>query len=803
MKEKYIQNLEYPKVAAMASERAVCQETKEMILNETLITRFEDVQDALTQTDVCAELLLKNGNPRISGCTGATQAVGRAQKGGVLSPGELISVNRALKNFSTLHSWYSQRLEAEQTVLDDYFFAIQPQPNLQKRIDRDILSESEIADSASDALANLRRKIRQTESSIRDKLDEVVKNPDNSKHLQDAVVSLRNGRFVVPVRAEQRAEIGGVIHDVSSSGNTIFVEPTAVVQANAKVMQLRNQEQQEIERILRAYSDEVVQIAPFFEASYNAMLQIDLRVAKAELGLWMNGIKPAVNKEMKFCLNKAKHPLLGKDVAVPITIELGNDYNALIVTGPNTGGKTVTLKTAGLLSMMAQHGYLIPAHDSSSVCVFENILVDIGDEQSIEQSLSTFSGHMKNIGEILQEDLSRSLVLLDELGAGTDPSEGAALAVAIIEQMRAMGARIMATTHYAELKMYALETSVVQNASCEFDIETLQPTYKLIVGVPGKSNAFAISEKLGIPKSIIENAKGNLSEEERRFDMVLAQLEDVKLELKEQQEEIARLEYEASHQLESAQKKREELIQQGQNELDMARRQANKLADDVQNQAYGLLDEIKQLEKDKRVANAKKAQRAREIVKHDSEKLYVQSEQADAIDKDNFTPLKQVTVGQEVYVPSMAKIATVSSLPNKANDVEVRMGVLRTKIPLTQLAAVPKNAGKQQGGKKRRTRQGTANSKVEQNANSAPKRTSQMELNLLGKTVDEALMETDLFIDESVLKGLPVVYIIHGRGTGALRKAIQQHLKTNRSVKSFRLGVYGEGEDGVTVAELR
>ena len=449
-----------------------------------------------------------------------------------MSKNELLEIAATLRNFSGLSQWYGLS-EHEMLPTDDLFFSLAPQPVLEKQISESILSPEEMADTASVTLHDLRRKIRQTEDSIRTKLDNIIRNSTTNKFLQDAVVSLRNGRYVVPVRAEYRGEVGGVIHDVSSTGATVFVEPQAVVEANARILQYRAQEAQEIERILVAFTAQVAAIEPQFQYSYQAMLDIDVLLAKARLALELKAFKPAVRTDNSFSLIRARHPLIDPQKCVPVDIALGKEYDSLIITGPNTGGKTVTLKTAGLLCAMAQCGFLIPADERSEVCVFDEFLVDIGDEQSIEQSLSTFSGHMKKITGILELAMPHTLVLLDELGAGTDPAEGAALAVAIIEELRRRGVLLMATTHYAELKVFALETKGVVNASCEFDLETLRPTYKLSVGVPGKSNAFLISEKLGIPERVIEAAQQHLSAEDKRLDAVLGQLDDLKLQLKE------------------------------------------------------------------------------------------------------------------------------------------------------------------------------------------------------------------------------------------------------------------------------
>ena len=509
--------------------------------------------------------------------------------------------------------------------------------------------------------------------------------------------------------------------------------------------------------------------------------------------------------DSSFNLIRARHPLIDPQKCVPVDIALGGEYDSLIITGPNTGGKTVTLKTAGLLCAMAQCGFLIPADERSEICVFDEFLVDIGDEQSIEQSLSTFSGHMKKITGILELAMPHTLVLLDELGAGTDPAEGAALAVAIIEELRRRGVLLMATTHYAELKVFALETKGVVNASCEFDLETLRPTYKLSVGVPGKSNAFLISEKLGIPSRVIEAAQQHLSAEDKRLDAVLGQLDDLKLQLKESQNEVEQLRNEASHQLEAARKKRDELIQQGENELEAARAKARTLAQQVETQAYALTDELRQLQKDERMSAQQKAQRAREIAKKETEKLFAGTEVVHNPVKE-FVPLKEVKVGQEVCIAELNQLATVLALPDKNGDVLVRAGIIKTKVPLKGLKQ-PEKLVKEPTAPKTKAQQrysrltgdtNRPNGRVER-----VQRTAKMECNLLGLTVDEALSEVDSFIDRAILNGQTVVYLIHGNGTGALRTAIHKHLRGNRMVKSFRLGRYGEGESGVTVVELK
>ncbi len=794
MDTSYRKTLELDKILERAAALAVCPEARALLLEQPAGETPDEVRYALSQTDAIASLLLKNGSPRFGGVSGVDKVVSRAVKGGVLSMAELLEVAGALRNFQNLVAWYGLT-EHDMLPVDDLFYALSPQPGLEKQISSAILSPEEMADTASNTLFEVRRKIQATENSIRDKLDAIIKNSTTNKFLQDAVVSIRNGRFVVPVRSEYRGEVGGVIHDVSSSGATVFVEPTAVVEANAKIMQLRSQEKAEIERILIAFTEQVASIEPMFNFSYKAMLDIDVLLAKAHLALEQKAWMPQVADDVHFDLKKARHPLIDPGKVVPIDVALGETYDTLVITGPNTGGKTVTLKTAGLLCAMAQHGLLIPAHEHSTVCVFTDYLVDIGDEQSIEQSLSTFSGHMKKITGILDNAFKGSLVLLDELGAGTDPAEGAALAVSIIEQLRIQGALVMATTHYSELKVFALETAGVVNASCEFDVESLRPTYKLSVGVPGESNAFLISEKLGLPARVIQRAQTHLASDDKRLDDVLAQLDDLKLQLKESQAEAEKAKAEAEKMLEKAREKCDALVRQGETELEAARLKARQMAQQVQAEAYALTDELHKLQKDDKQSAAQRAARAREIARKDSERLFSKSDVAHNPVRQ-FVPLKEVRVGQEVVIAEYDQLATVTSLPDRNGMVEVRAGIIKTKVPLSGLKAPDKlQKPQKKGGRTAPAPRSATVQRVERSAS--------MEINLLGMTVEEALMETDQFIDHAVMNGQTMVYLIHGKGTGALRNAIHQHLRGHKNVKSFRLGRYGEGEAGVTVVELK
>ena len=790
METSYLKTLELDKIIARAAEGCVCKESREKLLAIEPQCDPDEVRYALEQTDAINSLLIKNGSPRFGGVEGVSQLAARAVKGGVLSMGELLMVAGALRNFQNLVSWYGSS-EHDALPTDDLFYALAPQPGLEQQISSAILAPDAMADTASYTLNDLRKKIRATENSIRDRLESMVRNMDTSKYLQESVVSIRNGRYVVPVKSEYRGEVSGIIHDVSSTGATVFVEPQAVVEANARILQYRAQEAQEIERILVAFTAQVAAIEPQFQYSYKAMLEIDVLLAKARLALDMKAFKPSVRTDSSFSLIRARHPLIDAKKCVPVDISLGGEYDSLIITGPNTGGKTVTLKTAGLLCAMAQCGFLIPADERSEICVFDEFLVDIGDEQSIEQSLSTFSGHMKKITGILELAMPHTLVLLDELGAGTDPAEGAALAVAIIEELRRRGVLLMATTHYAELKVFALETKGVVNASCEFNVETLMPTYKLSVGVPGKSNAFLISAKLGIPQEIIDAARNHMSNDDKRLDSVLSQLDDLKVQLKDAQAEAEQARYEAEHALESAEKKRDDLIKKGEEELENARRQAHDLMQQVQNEAYSLTDELRRIQKDEKTSAAQRAVRAREIARRDTETLLKKTDAKPQPVKE-FVPLKEVQIGQEVVIADLGQTATVTARPDRNGMVEVRAGIMKTKVPLTNLRAPDKMEKRKPAEPHRSTRVQLDKS-----------RKTSMELNLLGYTVEEALAEVDRFLDHAMLSNQNTVYIIHGNGTGALRTAIQKHLRTHKAVKSFRLGRYGEGESGVTVVELK
>ena len=795
MDTAYKTTLELDKVLNRAVQLCACQETKEMMQALEPAPTIEDERYDLTQTNAINALLIKNGSPRFGSVREVRRVVAHARKGGILSMGELLEIAATLRNFSGLSQWYGLS-EHEMLPTDDLFFALAPQPVLEKQISESILSPEEMADTASVTLHDLRRKIRQTEDSIRTKLDNIIRNSTTNKFLQDAVVSLRNGRYVVPVRAEYRGEVGGVIHDVSSTGATVFVEPTAVVEANARIMQLRAQEQEEITRILTSFSTQVGSLEPQFTYSYDAMLKIDLLLAKARLAVEQNAFMPAVSDTVHFKLNKARHPLIDKKKVVPVDIELGSEYDTLVITGPNTGGKTVSLKTAGLLNAMAQYGFLIPAHESSIVCHFDEYLVDIGDEQSIEQSLSTFSSHMVNVVKILGMADERSLVLIDELGSGTDPVEGAALAVSVLTELKERHAKVCATTHYQEVKMFALQTEGVENASCEFDVNTLKPTYRLIVGVPGKSNAFAISQRLGMPDDVIERAKELVSTENKRFEQVVDALEKSRQELEALKESAAVSERNAKLTESELKQKLSELEQQKEKELESARQRALSIVEETRFRSNQLLNELEEL---KKVKDKEALRQGLSSMKGKTNSTLnkMQDEANPVVERrtESYVLPRPLKAGDTVMLADTKKEGVLMTVPNMSGVCYVQVGMMKIKTNQKNLRLVDNK-------KKQPTPQKSVGGSVKKQVTSNMNRRGGMELDIRGMMTDEGVLEMERFIDSAQLSGISTVIIIHGKGTGLLRKAIHQRLKQLKYVKNFRLGTFGEGEDGVTIVSL-
>lgn len=791
--ERSLAALEYDRVRERLAKACVCpggaQFAKRLMPCETA----EDAREQLALTADAIRLSTKFGDPPFAGVRDISDALQRAKIGASLQMGDLLRVAKVLSAIRALVR-YRDGAEAETTCLDDLFDTLAPNKYLEEKITSAILPEEEMADTASAELADIRRNIRRAGQRVREQLDKMIRSQRYSKYLQETIVTQRGGRFVIPVRAEYRSEVPGLVHDTSASGATLFIEPMAVVEADNELKVLYSKEEKEIERILSALTAEVGTFADVIAKDIQTAEKMDFFFARARLAFAMKAGVPQLSDDGVIDLHRARHPLLPVDKAVPIDIRLGETFDTLVITGPNTGGKTVALKTLGLITLMAMSGMAVPVADDSKLSFFQQVLADIGDEQSIEQSLSTFSAHMTNIVGILHICGPESLVLLDELGSGTDPTEGAALAVAILEHLKLRGTSVAATTHYAELKIYALETPGVENGSCEFDVETLRPTYRLLIGVPGRSNAFAISSRLGVYESIIVRAKALLSTEDTRFEQVVEGLERDRLAMETARAEAEALRRQAAQEQETAARLREQLENAREKELERARAQAQTLVGRARAEAQALLDDIDELRK---METAEKAEALRELAKSTlGTRLKDMEKQADPVRKKQapaYCLPRKLRAGDRVLIHDIDQKGTVLSPADASGMIEVQAGIIKTRVPEDNLRLLEneRSAGQTRatGSRAARALRGTH----------AVVRT---ELDLRGQTVQEALEAVDRFIDDAQLASIGQVSIIHGKGTGALRNAVQQHLKGNRSVKSFRLGRYGEGESGVTIVEL-
>lgn len=788
---KHYDALELGSVLNMLAQEAASDDAKSKAAELVPAAEIGEAELLLSQTEDAFSLIARFGGPSFSGLKNVNNAVSRAAAGGELNTSELLSIAGTLRAVRSLYEWYGH-CSSVGTKLDFFFDSITVNKYLEEKIFSSILSEDEIADRASDELYEIRRKMRAKSNSVREKLDSIIHSTHYQKFLQEPIVTQRSGRYVVPVKAEHRSDVPGLVHDMSSSGATVFIEPVSVVDANNEIKILESREREEIRRILFELSAEAGNFSESIKCSYESAVMLDLIFAKARLAYKMKASRPLLNKNGYIDLKKARHPLLDPKKAVPVDISLGGEYDTLVITGPNTGGKTVSIKTIGLLTLMAMCGLLIPAADRSEISVFEKILVDVGDEQSIQQNLSTFSSHMVNIIEIMKETNENSLVLIDELGAGTDPVEGAALAVAIIEKLRSKGARIAATTHYAELKAYALETPGVTNGSCEFDVETLRPTYRLLIGVPGRSNAFAISEHLGMDKSVIDEAKRLVGSENKSFESVLEKLEETRRELENEKEKAQRAVETADKMKRKAQSEKDRAAQLVNNELEKAKREAEKIISSAKRQSADFLLRLDQLKKEADASNA--AQTARKTRREIKNRLGEMEETvnprrlADAWDEDYKLP-RPVVPGDAVIIRS---IGEGEVLEVGKSNVLVQSGMLKTRVKMSDLMLTKKKEPPKQSKPAVLYR---TTSKTDSDISS--------EIDLRGKTVDEALHELTLFIDKCVLLNMHEIRIIHGKGTGALRAAVQQELRHHKNIADFRLGVYGEGESGVTIAHLK
>lgn len=768
-----------------------CDDAKDLARGLKPAGDMAEVEMLLQQTEDAFSLLARFGGPSFSGLKNVNNSLHRAAAGGSLNPKELLDIAYCLRALRTLDEWRNHS-SGVKTSLDFFFEGITSNKYLETKILSCIVSEEEIADKASDTLFDIRKKIRSKENSIREKLDSLIHSSHYQQFLQEAIITQRNGRFVVPVKAECRGNVPGLVHDTSSTGATVFIEPASVVDANNDIKVLQGKERDEIMRILYELSAESGDFAESIKHSYESAIRLNLIFAKAHLAYKMKATKPILNNEGIICLKKARHPLIDSKKVVATDIALGDEYDTLVITGPNTGGKTVSLKTLGLLTLMTMCGLFIPVADMSRVSVFNNILVDIGDEQSIAQSLSTFSSHMVNIIDIMKKADDKSLILIDELGAGTDPVEGAALAVSIIEALREKGAIIAATTHYAELKAYALDTPGVTNGCCEFDIETLRPTYKLLIGVPGRSNAFAILKHLGMTQDVIDNAKAIVGSDNRDFEAVLEKLEASRHALEEERKIAEEMTERARKIEEKAQSEMDKIETLKARELDKAKREAQKLIDAAERKSSQFLLELDKLKKEQTSSNAteiaRKTRRAVKAQMGEMDDLINPNELADNWDYDYKLPRNPIP-GDRIVIKG---IGEGEVLEFKNNNVFVKSGLLKTRVKLSDIMILDKpkkKPVKTQHNVYRTSSRADADVKTE--------------IDMRGETVDEALSELGLFIDRCVLNNIEEIRIIHGKGTGALRSAVTDYLKTHPNVSEYRLGRYGEGENGVTIAKLK
>lgn len=784
--------LEYDVVAGLLAECAPTEGSKRLAENIYPESNLTRVRRLLLQTSDAKALMAVKGMPSFGRVRDITPSVERADKGAALNMRELMDIAELLACAERLSSYYNDdRRDESENSLGDIVSRLKFNRELKNKIRRCIISEELMADDASPELANIRRRMRSENNRIKEILQKYVTGSAYSRVLQENIVTMRNGRYVLPVRAECKNEIKGLVHDTSSSGATLFIEPLAVVEANNELKELERREEFEIERILAELSAECAAFSSELKWNYENITELAFIFARAELSFRMDACEPEISREKRVRLRRARHPLIAKDKVVPIDVTLGEDYDTIVITGPNTGGKTVTLKTLGLFAMMAQSGLHLPCAEDSVICIFDKILADIGDEQSIEQSLSTFSAHMVNIVDIISKADDRSLVLFDELGSGTDPTEGAALAVSVLEEMRRRGALCAATTHYAELKTYALETSRVINASCEFDVETLRPTYRLIIGTPGKSNAFAISMKLGLPEAIIEEAKLRISQDDKRFEDVLTKLEAERSEMEKQRREAEKNRREYEQLKKDAEKKLAERLKGADAEIERSRKKAEDIISSARAQSNYIMEELEKLRKKKDVENLG-------AVRADVKKrLRAADELAnpvrEAADED-YEPPRPFKKGDKIKLAGIGSEGVLAEDPDKSGNVTVRCGLINTKTNVKKLRLIEAAVTVTDADRKRMA---ARSYRAVVNKNFTPT------LDIRGEYGDDALFILDKYLDEARVANVKSVTIVHGKGTGVLRTAVTGFLRSDKRVKSYRAGAYGEGDSGVTVVELK
>jgi DNA mismatch repair protein MutS2 len=793
MNEKTIKILEFDKIISKLVSLASSNLGKDLAKDLMPDTDFNRVKELLKETSDGVSFILRRGNPPLGGICDIRDSIKRAEVGSVLNPGELLKISGVLRAVRNMKNYVSKdRIETEEdNIVRELISLLETNRPLEDRINMSIISEEEIADTASPTLNNIRRQIRNAQESIKNKLNEIIKSSKYQKYMQESIVTMRGDRYVIPVKQEYRSEFPGLVHDSSASGATIFIEPMAVVEANNSIKELRIKEQAEIERILREITEEVAGMGEGLKSNVSLLTKLDFIFAKAKLSLDYKCICPRINNERKIVIKKGRHPLLDVKTVVPIDFWIGEDFDTLVVTGPNTGGKTVTLKTVGLFTLMMQAGLHVPANEGTSLSVFNKVYADIGDEQSIEQSLSTFSSHMKNIVNILDNVDDNSLVLFDELGAGTDPTEGAALAMSILENIRNRGAITVATTHYSQLKVYALTTKYVENACCEFNVETLQPTYRLLIGVPGKSNAFAISKRLGLREDVIERAKEFLTREDIKFEDMLQSIEKNLNQTESEKQMAQRYRLEAEKLKKEIEEKKEKLNKSREQLIKEAREEARKILLEAKRESEEIISEMKRLEKESQNdLRQKKAEEMRLKLKNKVDD--VEEKLSSELIKRNKSskPPKNLKPGDTVLIVNLNKKATVIAPPDKDGEVLVQAGIMKINVHISTLELVD-----EQKSEMRRSGMSEIGASKAKNIST--------EIDLRGYNLDEALDKVDKYLDDAIIAGLREVSIIHGKGTGVLRNGIQKYLKSNPRLKSFRLGRYGEGESGVTIVELK
>lgn len=790
MNEKTLKTLEFNKITERLSAMAVMDMTKTAVENMKIGDNIKKINILQEETAQSITLITKKGAPPIGCREDIRPSLRRSRMQGVLSAGEILAVGKVLETGEKLKAYPS---DISCDALSEHFEALYADKTLRKRIFETIIDADTIADDATPELRDIRRALKNNSNKVRDLLQSIISSPTYQKCLQEQIITMRADRFVVPVKSEHRGEIKGILHDTSSSGATLFIEPMSVVETNNKIRELKAQEKEEIEKILMQLTEEISLASKLIEMSCEIISELDLCFARARFSLEYDCYRPILNDAGIINLQRARHPLLDPETVVPTDIYLGRDFDTLVVTGPNTGGKTVVLKTIGLLTLMAQAGLHIPAREDSEIAVFKNIFADIGDEQSIEQSLSTFSSHMVNIVSILSEADEHSLCLFDELGAGTDPIEGASLAVSILERVRLLGAKTAATTHYSELKTYAMTSDRVENASCEFNVDTLCPTYRLLIGVPGKSNAFAISKRLGLDDDIIENAKNYINAENIKFEDILTELEKNRIETEELKESAKAYKKETERLKSDTALKNKQLTEKTDKIIERARMEAKEILDSAKEEADALLKEMRhlQMEADKasRLRDMEKArQRLGEKAKDNAEKLSKSMFSA----KESYKAPKSVRLGEDVEIVAMRQTGTVVTLPDAKGDFQVRVGIMKLRTNLKDVRIKREEKPKTKGKKG-----------FEAGASFNKTMSLSSEIDVRGETVDTAVMIIDKFLDDAMLSSLSQVRIIHGKGTGLLRKGIHAYLKKLSYVKSYRLGTFGEGDAGVTVVEFK